>query len=152
MKTARKDSTHTPRVVIDTNCLIQMLGRHSSYRPAWEAFREQRYTLCISNEILSEYEEILSAKASPLTAELFTRLILQARNVLRTDPHYSFGLIEQDPDDNKFVDCAITSGADYIVSEDAHFHCLASIPFPKVNVIPLDKFLAEVTTEKPAPQ
>lgn len=139
-----EENQRTPRVVIDTNCLVQMLGRHSPYRPAWEAFRQRRYTLCISNEILAEYEEILSAKASPLTTELFLRIVLQARNVYRTDPRYRFGLIQSDPDDNKFVDCAIIAGADYIVSEDAHFRCLANVPFPKVNVILLDEFMEEV--------
>lgn len=110
MTAFREDTRIMPRVVIDTNCLVQMLGRYSHYRPAWEAFRQRHYTLCISNEILAEYEEILSVKASPLTTELFLRIVLQARNVLRTDPRYHFGLIRRDVDDNKFVDCAILLG------------------------------------------
>jgi predicted nucleic acid-binding protein len=60
------------------------------------------------------------------------------------DPQYRFGLIEQDPDDNKFVDCAIIAGADYIVSEDAHFRILADIPFPSVAVIRLDEFIKDL--------
>lgn len=43
-------------------------------------------------------------------------------------------------DNNKFVDCAIIAGADYIVSEDSHFHVLEHIPFPTVKVIRLDEF------------
>lgn len=58
-----------------------------------------------------------------------------------TDPHYHFGLIEQDVDDNKFVDCAIASNAKYIVSNDAHFSHLKEILFPKVDVIKLQDFL-----------
>ena len=34
-------------VVLDTNCLVQMLSVHSSYRPAWQAFREGKYELSI---------------------------------------------------------------------------------------------------------
>ena len=60
------------------------------------------------------------------------------------DPHFRFGLIEQDPDDNKFVDCAIIAGADYIVSEDAHFRILETIPFPSVNVRRLEEFLLDL--------
>lgn len=26
-------------IVIDTNCLVQMISLHSPYRPAWDAFR-----------------------------------------------------------------------------------------------------------------
>lgn len=32
-------------VVLDTNCLVQMLSVHSPYRPAWQAFREGKYEL-----------------------------------------------------------------------------------------------------------
>lgn len=39
-------------VVIDTNCLIQMISLHSPYRPIWNAFLAGKFQLCISNEIL----------------------------------------------------------------------------------------------------
>lgn len=42
--------------------------------------------------------------------------------------------------DNKFVDCAITAGATYIVSNDKHFDILKQIPFPKVDVKTLREF------------
>ena len=32
-------------------------------------------------------------------------------------PHFRFGLIEQDPDDNKFVDCAIVAEAERRTSD-----------------------------------
>ena len=96
---------------------------------------------CVSNEILNEYEEILSLKASERVAYLFTQTILRSPNILKKDPYFHFQLIEQDADDNKFVDCAIISDADYIVSEDAHFRILDTIPFPKVNLINLDEFM-----------
>ena len=34
------------RVVIDTNCLLQMLGKHSEYHALWRAFIEERFVLC----------------------------------------------------------------------------------------------------------
>ena len=131
-------------VVLDTNCLIQILGIHSNYRFLWSEFMSNRYVLCISNEILHEYEEILSQKASPLVADMFLKVLARSRNVIRKDPYFRFNLIEQDMDDNKFVDCAIVCGADYIVSNDAHFKCLQNHPFPVVNVISLDDFAADI--------
>lgn len=131
-------------VVIDTNCLLQMLGRHSVYRPLWDAFMQERFIWCVSNEIMNEYDEILTQKASPRVAYLFMQTFMRSPNVLRKDPYYQFRLIEKDLDDNKFVDCAIVAGADYIVSEDAHFRVLDTIPFPKVNVIQLDDFMADL--------
>jgi len=59
-------------------------------------------------------------------------------------PYFHFNLISVDPDDNKFVDCAIIANADYIVSQDAHFNVLKTINFPKVNVIRIEDFLKEL--------
>ena len=132
-------------VVLDTNCLIQILGIHSKYRFLWSEFMACKYTLCISNEILHEYEEILSQKASPLVAEMFMAVLARSKNVIRKDPYFQFNLIKTDKDDNKFVDCAIVCGADYIVSNDAHFNCLRDIPFPIVNVIDLEMFAKDLS-------
>ena len=65
-------------------------------------------------------------------------------NVIRIAPHFRFRLNESDPDDNKFVDCAIASNAKYIVTQDHHFNILKSIPFPKVDVVTIETFLQEL--------
>ena len=132
------------QVVIDTNCLVQMISVHSPYRPAWQAFREGQYTLCVSNDILNEYNEILGRVANTTVAHNIINAIVRSPYTRMLDPHFHFGLIEQDSDDNKFVDCAIIAGADYIVSEDSHFRVLSEIPFPNVNVIRMDEFLQDL--------
>ena len=129
-------------VVLDTNCLVQMISVHSPYRPAWQAFRDGKYTLCVSNEILNEYQEILERVANSFVAKNIVEAIINSPFCRFYAPH--FGLIQQDYDDNKFVDCAIQAGADYIVSEDSHFNILKECDFPKVVVIVLDEFLAEL--------
>ena len=128
-------------VVIDTNCLLQIIARKSPYRPIWDAFLAGRYDLCVSNEILDEYQEILGQQITPTIAENVVLLILNQKNVQLVDPHFRMGLITADPDDNKFVDCAFASGADYLVSENSHFNVLRSIPFPQLNLVTLDEFL-----------
>lgn len=50
-------------------------------------------------------------------------------------------LIQADPDDNKFVDCAFAANATYIVSNDRHFDVLSKIDFPKIQVLKLIEFL-----------
>lgn len=121
-----------------------MISLHSPYRPVWQAFRDGRYTLCVSNDILTEYNEILERVANAAVAHNIVNAIARSPYTRMIDPQYRFGLIEQDPDDNKFVDCAIIAGADYIVSEDAHFRILADIPFPSVAVIRLDEFIKDL--------
>ena len=132
------------QIVLDTNCLVQMISLYSPYRPVWQAFRDGRYTLCVSNDILTEYNEILERVANAAVAHNIVNAIARSPYTRMIDPQYRFGLIEQDPDDNKFVDCAIIAGADYIVSEDAHFRILADIPFPSVAVIRLDEFIKDL--------
>ena len=51
-------------------------------------------------------------------------------------------MIKADPDDNKFVDCAIVSGAKCIVTEDKHFRVLDSISFPHVDIVGIDAFIS----------
>lgn len=131
-------------VVLDTNCLVQMLSVHSPYRMAWQAFREGIYELCVTNDILDEYEEIIERVTNAAVAHNVINAIVRSPFTRFFTPHYRFRLIENDPDDNKFVDCAIIAGADYIVSEDAHFRILKEIAFPKVNVIRLKQFLEEL--------
>lgn len=132
-------------VVLDTNCLVQMLSVHSPYRPAWQAFRDGQYLLCVSNEILNEYQEIIERVANAAVAHNIVNAIIRSPFTCFFDPHFHFRLIEQDPDDNKFVDCAIIAGADYIVSEDSHFRILDSISFPAVCVIRLEQFMKELS-------
>ena len=52
-------------VVLDTNCLLQALPSRSLYHKVWTDFLLGKYHLCVSNEILSEYEEILAIHTSP---------------------------------------------------------------------------------------
>lgn len=66
-------------------------------------------TCCVSNEIIEEYLEVISRNINPWVAESVVYAILTRGNVRKLVPYYHFGLIETDPDDNKFVDCAIAA-------------------------------------------
>ena len=116
-------------IVLDTNCLLQILGIHSKYHHLWECFLEEEYVLCFSIDILFEYEEILKQKASKTVAEMFLKVINHSENVLRKDPFYRLELIKSDPDDNKFVDCAFACQADFIVSDDTILKCFLIFRF-----------------------
>ena len=131
-------------IVLDTNVLVMSISARNVYHKVWQAFLQGDYTLCVSNEILEEYVEVLTRNINARVAEAVVYAILTRWNVRKLDPHYRFHLIKADEDDNKFVDCAIVAVADYIVSEDAHFRVLEEIPFPKVYVIRLQWFVEEL--------
>ena len=127
-------------IVLDTNSLIMSIAPRSPYRKVWQAFLDGDYTLCITNEIMEEYAEVLARNISSRVSEAIIYTILTRPNVIRQDPHFSFALIKADWDDNKFVDCAITCNAQCIVTEDKHFKILENIPFPKVEIVGIDVF------------
>lgn len=129
-------------IVLDTNCLLASLSRKGRYYSVWKDFFAEKYTLCYTNEILTEYEEILALKMGKEIAENIIFAICTRKNTLRIDAHFQFKLIQADMDDNKFVDCAIVANASYIVTQDHHFDVLKSIDFPKVDVIGIDDFVS----------
>ena len=132
------------RIVLDTNSLIQSLPARSIYNRAWKSFFDGTNTLCVSNEILEEYEEIIERLVGPEIAKLTIETIICNPYTAFFTPHYHFNLILSDPDDNKFVDCAIAANAKFIVSEDHHFDVLRNYSFPKVSVVRLDDFLSSL--------
>ena len=96
--------------------------------------------LCVSNEILLEYEEIISQKTNQYFADLVINTILNKPNVIRVSPSWRFDVIQTDPDDNKFVDCAVCGGAEYIVSNDKHFNILKETYFPYTELYTIQEF------------
>lgn len=135
------------RVVLDTNSLLSSISRRGVGYPVWQDLQQGRYTLCVSNEILAEYEEVIGLKTTPEIARNVIDFILKMQNVELVDPHFNWNLITADPDDNKFVDCAFAAGATYIVSDDSHFNILRDITFPQLLVLKLKEFLNTLQKE-----
>lgn len=130
------------KIVLDTNCLIMSLSPKSRYRIIWKAFLEERFDLCVSNEIMAEYEEVISRNINSAVANLALSIISNASNVKYINPHFNFWMVEADIDDNKFTDCAVAAQADYIVTEDHHFKSAMKVDFPKVIIIGINQFMA----------
>ena len=131
------------RVVIDTNCLLAILPSRSPYHSVWTEFLAGRLEICVSNEILMEYEEILSEKTSPYFADSIVQALLNRKNLVRVSPVWRFNMISQDPDDNKFVDCAVCGRAEYLVSNDKHFRELRDVSFPPITLVTIQEFVKE---------
>ena len=126
------------RLVLDTNSLIQCVSRRSHYHDLWLSFIDGRNQLCVTTEILNEYVEILQRETTENFASIMLEVILNNPNTLFINIFYKFNLIISDPDDNKFIDCAIAAQAKYIVTEDHHYDVLRDLEFPKVDIIGLD--------------
>ena len=69
------------RIVLDTNCLISSLSRTSDSYEVWRGLYEGRYILCVSNEILTEYQEIIGQKITPEIAENVIQFLINSEYV-----------------------------------------------------------------------
>jgi len=127
-------------IVLDTNSLVVSVSRKSRNYIIWKKFIDGEYVLCVTTEILEEYSEILSAVTTPEISNNIIMAILNRPNTRRIETYYNFHLIEDAPDDNKFVDCAIAANARFIVTDDRHYKVLEKIDFPKVPCISIDEF------------
>lgn len=141
-----RDERTKPNIVLDTNVLLMAVSSRSVYHKVWQAFLDGDYTLCVTNEIVEEYVEVLARNINIRVAEVVVYTILTRWNVRKLDPHFRFRMIKADEDDNKFVDCAIVANAGYIVTEDHHFDVLREIKFPVVNIIGIEDFVRLLNT------
>jgi putative PIN family toxin of toxin-antitoxin system len=128
------------KIVLDTNVLLQAISSRSIHHWIWEAMRDEKFTLCVTTDIILEYEEVIAQKRNVELAKLVVDVILSMPNLVRVEVYFNFGLPVKDPDDQKFTDCAIACGADYLVTEDQDFHELRKLAFPPVRVVSPSEF------------
>lgn len=105
------------KIVMDTNVLLMAIPKHSPYRKIFDDLISGVYELIITNEILTEYLEILEYKTNHIIASNIGEFLINSRFVRKIEIYYKWYLIDQDPDDNKFVDCAIAGNVRFIVSK-----------------------------------
>ena len=129
------------KLVIDTNGLLSSIPNGSSRRWLYDAFINKKFIWVFSNEIMSEYEEMIAFEYSPKAADLVLTILLSSANHEKHEPAYRWQLIEEDPDDNKFVDCAISANVDFLVSDDRHITKLRKISnlFPPIAILTFDE-------------
>jgi predicted nucleic acid-binding protein len=105
-----------------------------------------RITLCYTTDIINEYSEILARFYTQQFANDVINELLHSPNVIKTNNYYRWNLITADPDDNKFVDCALNAGADCLVTNDRHFNILKSIKFPPIEIMDIEAFKKSLQT------
>lgn len=82
-------------------------------------------TVYMSKEILLEISKVLTypkikkiLEGSEIDAKQIIRIIVE--NTTMVDTKIDVKLIDEDPQDNKILECALAAGADYVVTGDSH--------------------------------
>ena len=121
------------RVVLDTNVLISgLFWRGTPYR-IFSAWRDGRFVLTLTSEILAEYVDVAQRLADGFPGvDIFPLLELVAVTAEMHEPVTLPGPVCSDPADDKFVACALTTGG-LLVSGDKHL--LAAKGYQGVEVL-----------------
>ena len=114
------------RVVLDTNIIISgSIASSGGPHEALKAWRLGEIILLVSDVIVSEVVEVLGRPFFRDRRRITSRDIAEIRRTLGTDavlvsPQAHLEVIEDDPDDDRILECAVEGGADYLVSGDHH--------------------------------
>lgn len=109
------------KIVLDTNVLISGIFFSGPPSIIIQAWRNSKIKIILSKEILEEYQRVaeeLSSKFSAVDIDRIIELLTIYGEVFETKD-ISVSVCE-DPDDNKFIECAIASSSKLIVSGDKH--------------------------------
>ena len=107
------------RVVVDTNVFISSFFGGNP-RKIIDLWKSGQIILCLSRPIIDEYVEVLRRMGLQNERELEELLSLFAHgfHVLFTVKTPNLKIIEKDPDDNKFIECAVALNSKSIISGD----------------------------------
>ncbi|MBM4387548.1 MAG: putative toxin-antitoxin system toxin component, PIN family [Deltaproteobacteria bacterium] len=107
------------KVVIDTNVFVSSFFGGNP-RKIIDLWKNEKITLCLSNGILDEYIEVLRRIGLKEEKELEELLSLFSGgfNILFTVKTPNIKIVEHDPDDDKFIECAAALKADVVITGD----------------------------------
>ena len=106
------------KIVIDTNVVISGVFFGGKPRMILEAVADGRLFACASAEILGEYYEFIGEMTNRGQGHFNRNVLLPLISALEVIMPISSINVSRDFDDNKFIECAVDSGALYIVSGD----------------------------------
>ncbi len=131
------------RIVLDTNVLVQIISAKNQHHWIWKAILNKKFFLCATTDILNEYHEIITTiYKNAIFADAILDVIVNSDNFIKVEKFYFWDVPYADEDDQKFVDCYVAAGAQYLVTQDkVFFKELHKISFLNVKAIKPDKFL-----------
>lgn len=114
------------KVVFDTNVVVsRYLSEQGTPAIIYQSWEEAAFILLVSEPILAEYQRALGYEHLKAMHHMDDQTVAQVIIGIRElatiiEPTELLEAVRDDPTDNKFLECAIAGGADYIVSGDKH--------------------------------
>lgn len=106
------------------------------------AARASAFKLAISEVLMSEIRGVLREKFH-WSDEMLDEAIAGLANFIQiVRPTQTLHVIEEDPDDDRVLECAIASGSQFIISGDNHLLHLAQ--YKNIRILKVTEFLTLV--------
>lgn len=128
------------KVVLDTNIFISAFGIKGKLNKLLDYWKRNKFILFVSPQILDEYIGVISRPKFNIPTERIEDIsnITCERSIVLY-PAERIKIIQDDPSDNKFLECAIEANADLVVSNDQHLLELKT--YRHISIISGGKFL-----------
>jgi putative PIN family toxin of toxin-antitoxin system len=131
------------KVVLDTNVLISsLLKAKSKARDIYRLVLRREIELYASAYLINELSRVLEYpkfKFEKLPKKVFLKNLTRVATIL-VNPRLRINVIEEDPPDNKFLECAVEAKADYFIS-GGNRHFLPLKNFQGIKIISSSEFL-----------
>ena len=128
------------KVVVDTNIFVSSFfgGKPKKIIDLWKT---GKITLCLSDSILEEYIQVLQRLGLKDEMELEELLAFFAKgiHIQFTKKTPELNLIEEDSDDDKFIECAVALKARYIITGDKALESFGQ--YMNIKILSAQKFL-----------
>jgi putative PIN family toxin of toxin-antitoxin system len=128
------------KVVIATNVFVSSFFGGNPERII-DFWKDEKIVLCLSKEILDEYIDVLQRVGLKNEEEMEELLSLFAKgfNILFTIKTPKIKAVKDDPDDDKFIECAVALIAEMIISGDKALKTMAG--YMGVKILTPQQFL-----------
>lgn len=128
------------KVVIDTNVFVSSFFGGNP-RKIVDLWKTGQITLCLSKLIVDEYIAVLHRLGLGNEKELgdLLRLFAIGSHIVFTLKTPELHLVEKDPDDDKFIECAVALDAAFIVSGDKGLVAIQN--YMRIKIVTPKEFL-----------
>ena len=130
-----------PKVVIDTNILISGFGWKGKPKKILKLIETRKIKNFTSLDIIEEVKRVVSYTKLGFTGDLQAEIIefiYFYSEIVK--PKERLDIVKEDPDDNKFLECAVEAKAKYIISGNRHLLNLKT--FRGIGILTANDFLS----------
>lgn len=128
------------KVVVDTNVIVSAFGWHGKPEEIIRLIVKGRLINFITAEILNELRRVIGYPKFDFSEELQAE-ILETMFCISTftETDETIVVVKEDPPDNRILECAISAGAEFVISGDKHLLNLTD--FMGIKILTPDSFL-----------